>query len=87
MMIPEIQRQLDTDPVLLRIWILGIDPSSISTDLTRRGPWLIRILIFKVIVPLFARLAVWLQPNGPIRTNDVGTADILTAAPRSDEPI
>lgn len=66
--------------------MLGIDPGSIATDLTRRGPWLIRVLIFGIIVPLIARLAVWLQPNGPIRTIDRGTADMLAAALRSDEP-
>lgn len=67
--------------------MLGIDPGSIATDLTRRGPWLIRVLMFRIIVPLIARLMVWLQPNGPIRTIDRGTADILAAALRSDEPV
>lgn len=38
-------------------------------------------------MPLIARLAVWLQPNGPIRTTDAGTADILKAVLGSDEPV
>ncbi|CAN8100472.1 unnamed protein product [Discula destructiva] len=87
MMIPELQRRLDADPKLSRICILGIDPGSIATGITRRGPWLIRVLIFGIIVPLIARLAVWLNPNGPIRTIDRGTADILAAALGSDEPV
>lgn len=66
---------------------MGVDPGSISTDITRRGPWLIRVLMFKLVMPLLARLAVWLQPNGPIRTVDVGTADILAGALGSDEPV
>lgn len=64
-----------------------MDPGSIATDLVRRGPWFIRTLIFGIIVPLIARLAVWLQPNGPIRTLEIGTADMLNACLGSDEPI
>ncbi|KAJ4385378.1 hypothetical protein N0V93_009805 [Gnomoniopsis smithogilvyi] len=84
---PELQRRLDADPEFSNICVLGIDPGSIATDITRRGPWLIRVLIFGIIVPLIARIAVWLNPNGPIRTIDRGTADILAAALGFDEPI
>lgn len=73
--------------MLSRVCVLGIDPGSISTNLVRRGPWLIRVFIFKIIVPFLARLAVWLQPNGPIRTIDVGTADILAASLEPGEPV
>lgn len=38
-------------------------------------------------MPLIARLAVWLNPNGPIRTIDRATADILAAALGFDEPV
>lgn len=66
---------------------MGIDPGSIATGIVRRGPWIIRVFVFQIVVPLIARLAVWLQPNGPIRTIDTGTADILAVALDSGEPI
>lgn len=50
------------------------------TNLIRRGPWLIRVLMFKLIMPWLALLMGWLQPNGPYRTLGMGAADVLAAA-------
>lgn len=38
-------------------------------------------------MPLIARQAVWLNPNGPIRAIDRETANILAAALGFDEPV
>ncbi|KAK8043457.1 Short-chain dehydrogenase TIC 32- chloroplastic [Apiospora rasikravindrae] len=79
MMIPELQRRLDADPTLNRISVLGVDPGSMPSNLTRRGPWAIRVLLGKIIMPLFASLVVRLSPNGPLRTTHKSARDILNA--------
>lgn len=76
MLIHELQRRLDRDPVLGNISILGVDPGSMSTNLQRHAPWFIRVVIFKVIFPIVAYLA----PNGPIRTTQKSASHILQAA-------
>ncbi|KAK7697380.1 hypothetical protein SLS64_013571 [Diaporthe eres] len=80
MMIPELQRRLDTDPALSNICVLGVDPGSMPGNLTRRGPWFISLLMFKLIMPLLAPLMAWLQPNGPLRTLKLGAADVIAGA-------
>lgn len=49
-------------------------------NLTRRGPWFIRLLMFKLIMPWLAPLMAWLQPNGPMRTLKLGAADVIAGA-------
>lgn len=50
------------------------------TNLTRRGPWFIHLLVFKLVMPLLAPLMAWLRPNGPVRTLELGAADVLAGA-------
>ncbi|KUI59676.1 Short-chain dehydrogenase TIC 32, chloroplastic [Cytospora mali] len=80
LMIPELQRRLDTDPALQKLCILGVDPGSMPGNLTRRGPWIIRVFMFKLVMPWLAPLIAWLQPNGPLSTAKMGAADIIAAA-------
>lgn len=84
---PELQRRLDQDPTLSNICVLGIDPGSMPTNLTRRGPWIIRILMFKLIMPWLAPLMAWLQPNGPVRTLKLGARDVITAGLDTAPPL
>lgn len=49
-------------------------------NLTRRGPWYIRLLVFQLLMPLLAPLMAWLRPNGPLRTLDLGARDVIAAA-------
>ncbi|KAK8074575.1 short-chain dehydrogenase [Apiospora hydei] len=79
MMIPELQRQLDADPILNRISVLGVDPGSMPSNLTRRGPWAMRVLLGKILMPLLAGLMVRLSPNGPLRTTQKSARDVLAA--------
>ncbi|KAH8890468.1 putative short-chain dehydrogenase [Thozetella sp. PMI_491] len=80
MMVGELQRRLDTDPALKNICILGIDPGSVQSDLVRRGPWIIRVFMFQIIMPLLVPILVWLNPNGSMRTTAMGARDIVSAA-------
>ncbi|RYP26192.1 hypothetical protein DL767_008144 [Monosporascus sp. MG133] len=80
MMVGELQRRLDTDPVLKNISITGIDPGVMGTGLVRRGNWFTRVLLWPIILPLLAPLLTWLQPNGEVRTISKSSADVLTAA-------
>ncbi|KAJ4396063.1 hypothetical protein N0V93_000280 [Gnomoniopsis smithogilvyi] len=80
MMIPELQHRLDSDPVLSKIRVLGVDPGSMPTNLIRRGPWMVRVFMFQLIMPWLAPLIGWLQPNGPFRTLRMGATDVLAAA-------
>ncbi|KAL1877437.1 hypothetical protein Daus18300_002423 [Diaporthe australafricana] len=77
---PELQRRVDTDSALSGICVLGVDPGSMPGNLTRRGPWFIRLLMFKLIMPWLAPLMAWLQPNGPMRTLRLGAADVIAGA-------
>ncbi|KAK9418990.1 putative Ketoreductase (KR) domain-containing protein [Seiridium unicorne] len=80
LMISELQRRLDTDPSLNGVSVIGIDPGTMPTNLSRQGPWALRVLLFKIIMPLFAGLAVWLSPNGSLRTTQKSAGDILAAS-------
>lgn len=56
-------------------------------NLTRRGPWLIRVFIFQLIMPWLAPFMAWLQPNGPLSTIKKSAPDVLAAALHADPPI
>ncbi|KAI0903182.1 putative short-chain dehydrogenase [Ustulina deusta] len=76
MMIHELQSRLDRDPVLNNISILGVDPGTMMTGLQRHAPWLIRVLIFKLIYPIVA----FLWPNGSVRRPNMSASEVLQAA-------
>ncbi|KAK6197007.1 hypothetical protein LQW54_010969 [Pestalotiopsis sp. IQ-011] len=79
MMIPELQRRIDKDPVLHNIAVVGIDPGSTPTTLVRRGDWRIRGL-WTYIMPWLVVILTWLWPNGTNRTTAKSSRDILAAA-------
>lgn len=61
------------------------------TGLVRRGPWMTRVFIFQIMMPLIITLSAWLVPNGPWRTIKKSTRDVLAAAfevgpPLSERP-
>ncbi|KAK7985764.1 short-chain dehydrogenase, partial [Apiospora saccharicola] len=80
MMMHELQRRLHADPQLNAISVYGVDPGSMPSNLVRRGPWAMRVLLFQIIMPLFAGLMVRLSPNGPLRTPQKSAKDVLAAA-------
>ncbi|KAI1416650.1 putative short-chain dehydrogenase [Hypoxylon sp. FL1857] len=79
MMIPELQRRIDADPVLNGISVLGIDPGSTPTYLVRRGDWRI-VGLWTLVMPWLVVILTWLWPNGANRTVTKSSADIITAA-------
>ncbi|KAK6085258.1 putative short-chain dehydrogenase [Seiridium cupressi] len=79
MIIPELQRRIDKDPVLHNISVVGIDPGSTPTTLVRRGDWRIRGL-WTSIMPWLVVILTWLWHNGTNRTTAKSSRDILAAA-------
>ncbi|KAL3709761.1 hypothetical protein TMatcc_003552 [Talaromyces marneffei ATCC 18224] len=82
MMIGELQRRLSTDPALSNISILGVDPGAVPTNIARRSPFFIRVIIFQFIFPLIAAIQQWRNPTGnnTIRTPEKSARDVLAAA-------
>lgn len=76
MMIHELQKRSDHDPVLSNICILSVDPGTMSTSLQRHAPWAIRIVMFKIIYPVIA----FLWPDGQVRSTQKSASQVLRAA-------
>lgn len=73
----ELQVRLDADPALSKIGVLGVDPGTMITGLQRIAPWVIRVLIYKVIYPVL----LYLNPdNGVVRRTSDAAGDVLEAA-------
>ncbi|KAI1171173.1 putative short-chain dehydrogenase [Nemania sp. FL0916] len=79
MMVPELQRRIDQDPVLKNIAVLAIDPGSTPTGITRRGDWRITAL-WTYVMPWLVVILTWLWPNGTCRTTKKSARDIMSAA-------
>lgn len=77
MMQHELQARLDTDPALSKICVLGIDPGPMITDMPRLAPWVIRVLVFKIIYPL----VLYVKPeNALVRATSRSASDVLEVA-------
>ncbi|TVY47461.1 hypothetical protein LOCC1_G002211 [Lachnellula occidentalis] len=80
MMMHELQHRMDQDPTLRNVCILGVDPGTMSTGLTRHAPWVIRF-ISQVIL----RLVTFFMPDGPIHTTQKSASHVLQAAFHSNK--
>lgn len=80
----ELQARLDTDPVLSKICVVGVDPGTMVTNITRNAPWFIRVLMFKIIFPVL----LYMSPNSEmVRATSRSAGDVLEAAfGEGDEP-
>lgn len=77
MMQHELQARLNVDAALSKICVLGVDPGTMISGLQRLAPWVIRVLIFKVVYPI----VLYLNPtNGPVRPLSRSAGDVLEAA-------
>ncbi|KID94724.1 NAD(P)-binding domain protein, partial [Metarhizium majus ARSEF 297] len=76
MMMFELQRRADADARLGNLRVVGVDPGTMTTSITRLAPWAIRVLLFGVMYPVVALLF----PRGPVRTPQRSGADVLHAA-------
>ncbi|KAI0180539.1 putative short-chain dehydrogenase [Hypoxylon sp. FL1284] len=73
----ELQARLDGDPALSKIRVLGVDPGTMMSGLQRLAPWVIRVLIFKVVYPA----VLFLNPDGEsVRPTSRSAAEVLEAA-------
>ncbi|CZS97695.1 related to dehydrogenase/reductase [Rhynchosporium agropyri] len=76
----EVQRRLNSDPVLSNISILSMDPGAMGgTGITKRSPLFIRF-ITGWLIPLFQHVAVWLSPNGFLRPTWKSAQDLMLAS-------
>ncbi|KAF2503073.1 putative short-chain dehydrogenase [Lophium mytilinum] len=77
MMQHELQARLNADAALSSICILGVDPGPMITGHQRLAPWVIRVLIFKIIYPAL----LYMSPNnGRVRPLSRSAGDVLEAA-------
>ncbi|CRG86495.1 hypothetical protein PISL3812_03501 [Talaromyces islandicus] len=79
MMFRELSTRIEKDPELSAISVVAVDPGAMPSDLNRRSIW-VMFLLMKFVLPLLAPLAVWLQPNGTIRTTTKSARDVVRAA-------
>jgi len=80
MMMHELQQRLNQDSSLSNISVLAVDPGAMATSITKRGGWLMRVLLMKILMPLLAPIALWLDPNGILRSPAKSAGDVLRAA-------
>ncbi|KAI0382411.1 putative short-chain dehydrogenase [Hypomontagnella monticulosa] len=76
MMQHELQARLNADPALNKICVVGVDPGTMISGMQRLAPWVIRVLIFKVIYPI----VLYLNPDGPVRPTSRSAGDVIEAA-------
>lgn len=73
----ELQQRLTADAQLSKIRVIGVDPGTMVTGMTRGAPWAIRVLMFQIVIPLALILA---PNNGTIRPPSISASHILRAA-------
>ncbi|KAK7959848.1 NAD(P)-binding domain protein [Apiospora aurea] len=72
MMQHELQARLDADAALRgnKICVVGVDPGVMSTGMQRLAPWVIRVLIFKILYPLIQLVSPNMGPRPTSRAAD-----------------
>ncbi|KAI8945379.1 hypothetical protein F4801DRAFT_594180 [Xylaria longipes] len=80
MMIGELQRRLDTDPLLKGISVVGIDPGVMPTGIMRHSGWIMRTIVFPIITGLIAQSMTLFRANPPIRTTTRSANALIAAA-------
>ncbi|KID72293.1 Short-chain dehydrogenase TIC 32 [Metarhizium brunneum] len=76
MMMFELQRRADADARLGNLRVVGVDPGTMVTSITRLAPWAMRVILFGAVLPAVALLF----PRGPVRTPQRSGADVLHVA-------
>jgi len=75
-----LQQRLNQDSSLSNISVLAVDPGAMATSITKRGGWLMRVLLMRILMPLLTPTAMWLDPNGMLRSPAKSAGDVLRAA-------
>ncbi|KAI0899492.1 NAD(P)-binding protein [Annulohypoxylon nitens] len=80
-MVSELQRRLNSDPVLNRVTMVGVDPGMMpsANGVARRLNWFVRIISQRIIVSIIAYVIMWLYPqyDAKIRTPARSARDIM----------
>ncbi|KAI1094285.1 NAD(P)-binding protein [Rostrohypoxylon terebratum] len=80
-MISELQRRLNSDPVLNRVTMVGVDPGTMPSveGVARRINWFVRTISQRIIFPIIAYVMMWLYPehNSKIRTSARSARDVM----------
>lgn len=67
--------------MLSNVAVLGLDPGAMPTDICRRDvSFFIRVISMKILMPILNPVAVYLWPNGLLRTTTKSASDALYAA-------
>lgn len=86
MLILELANRLSQDPKLSNISVLGLDPGGMGSDIARRGDFMMRVVMIKMVIPLLAPIMVWFNPNGVLRTTWKSAGDVIRACFEIDAP-
>ncbi len=69
--------------MLGKVSILGVDPGGMPSQIARRGPRYLRIImgyILPIFLPILGPLLTWLSPNGDFRMTWKSGGDVVRAA-------
>ncbi|KAI0394769.1 putative short-chain dehydrogenase [Xylariaceae sp. FL0594] len=83
MMIHELQRRMDHDPVLSRVCVLGVDPGTMSTGLQRRAAWFVRVVLLQIVYPIIA----FLFSSDIVKSTHKAASQVLAAAFDAGPPV
>jgi hypothetical protein len=71
---------LNTDPVLGKITVAGVDPGTMSTGIVRHGSWFVKTVLHKIVIANVARmLALTGYHNVFLRTPATSARDVMDA--------
>ncbi|PHH69817.1 hypothetical protein CDD82_7500 [Ophiocordyceps australis] len=87
MLMHELSERVSRDPLLSGISVLGLDPGGMASDICRRGPFMTRSILMKLVLPLVAPAMVRISPNGPVRTLKKSAGDVVRACFHLEAPL
>ncbi|KYK58641.1 hypothetical protein DCS_05658 [Drechmeria coniospora] len=86
MLMHELSDRVYKDANLSAISVLGLDPGGMPSDISRRGPFMVRAVTMKILVPLAAPVMAKFSPNGVLRPTWKSAADVIRACFEIEPP-
>ncbi|KJZ73566.1 hypothetical protein HIM_07122 [Hirsutella minnesotensis 3608] len=86
MLVLELGNRLGRDPKFSAVRLIGLDPGGMSSDISRRGSLMMRLVKMKVVLPLLAVILVRISPNGIARPMWKSARDVVRACFEMDVP-
>ncbi|KAL2852093.1 hypothetical protein BJY01DRAFT_244706 [Aspergillus pseudoustus] len=81
-----LQRRIDKIPSLAKICVLGVDPGGMIHDNLSHKLSAIQRFVLVPPVQAYTKLAVYLWPNGTLRTVEKSSSDVVRAALSTEDP-